>query len=149
MALLDRSRELKQDACTFLEALTAILKPRLVVECGTYPGTSTAAILRGLGDGRLVTYERDARLAAELSIEDPRVELVVGPPGTFAGVDFAVIDSGPTYDDRVRDVKLWWDTAPPWSIALVDDTAEPWFSPWRGLGVELPTEMGVALWRKI
>ena len=136
----------------FLRELVALVRPMLVIECGTFPGTATAFLVDGLGPGaRLVTYERDERLYPEVTgwSRPGAVEVVLGEPDSFAGAELAFIDSGPAYADRVRDVECWLATADAGAIAVIDDAYEAWFAPFADRpGIILPSDHGLAVWRR-
>lgn len=109
-----RPMQVDDNAARVLQLLTALQRPRRVVEIGTYFGYSAIHIARGLPPGgHLVTLEVDPEMAAlarknlERADVADRVEVVVGPAAdhlaTLApeSLDMVFIDadklSYPTY----------------------------------------------------
>lgn len=75
-----------------LETLAFVMRPRLVLEIGTFSGGSALWLARGMpADARLVTCEVDpehAAFARERLAGDPRIELREGPAlDTVAALD--------------------------------------------------------------
>ncbi len=136
----------------FLRELVRLVRPQVVVECGTFPGTATQFIAEGLtSGGTLRTYERDLKLYPEMAAlfaGNAWVVPILGAPESFEDANLAFIDSGPSYEDRIADVHCWWATAPPGAIAVIDDTNEEWYGSVRALGLDLPSEHGMVIWQK-
>ena len=108
-----------------LLSAAAAAKPRgIVAESGTGAGVGTAWLRSGLGpDARLVTVERDTRLAdraAKLFADDPRVEVLTGDwrlLEAHAPFDVFFCDGGGKRDDPERVVEL----LAPGGVLVMDD----------------------------
>lgn len=107
-----------------LSAAAAAKPCGIIAESGTGAGVGTAWLRSGLGpDARLVTVERDTRLAdraAELFADDPRVEVLTGDwrrLEAHAPFDVFFCDGGGKRDDPERVVEL----LAPGGVLVMDD----------------------------
>lgn len=98
----DGTKATEREVADFLAGLIRVTKPEVVVETGTFTGTTAqrlAAALEANGYGHLWTVENDRKLAsqyADMTLE--RTTFVNADSLTFArqveNVDFAFIDCG-------------------------------------------------------
>src|SRR5512146_3061482 len=117
----------------FLTQLVRTIKPRLVVETGTYRGISACYIAKALkenGRGRLVTcettpkdYERARKLLEKAKLSDvaecrltSSLDLNIEAP-----IDLLFSDSSP--DFRISEIEHFWPLPSPTSLILVHDVA--------------------------
>jgi predicted O-methyltransferase YrrM/D-alanine-D-alanine ligase-like ATP-grasp enzyme len=126
------------DVLFFLKALVHLIKPRFVLETGTYRGATAAAIgeaLRATGAGRMVTLECDPHYAANsrINLAGLPVEVVTASSLEYVPdgpIDLLFLDS--TRPARVHEFRrfkhllssealiVWHDSAPEHSVVHRD-----------------------------
>lgn len=147
----------------FLEALVVLLKPRIVVETGTYLGWSAGALARGChanGFGHVWTYEIDAGRARQarnfLCYEklSPRWVTVLVEDAREARladkVELLFCDGG---EDRVDEIRHWESMLADRAIVVAHDAVSKTYL-WERLEsgyrrVLLPTPRGLWIMQKI
>lgn len=155
----------------FMYQLVRTIKPRLVVETGSFRGLAACYIAKGLkanGRGKLVTCEIDTKLFAatnELLAKanlsewvdcrlESSLEMANLPAGT---IDLLFSDSLP--EIRVKEIEYFWDSLSPSSLIVVHDVNSGCHKPLRdemlaqdAMGklsvVLLPTPRGLAVCQK-
>ena len=125
------------------------LRPRIVIECGGYPGRSTQAILDGIDDGKLICFEAEAHFCEELAAAFPDVHIEQGYCRDYSEADVSFIDSSP-YGERDKDVEAWWNTARPGAVLLLHDTNDDrWIKPEQvSWGIRIPTAWGLGIYQR-
>lgn len=121
------------EVLAFLKALVVLLKPKVIVETGTYKGYGTRALSDGVeenGSGKVFTTEIDVNLALNASLKfwNPkfvfyRSERGVDLIGKLESIDLAFIDSGNT-NCRLEEVAAVLPRLSPSGVVVVHDTGE-------------------------
>ena len=132
-----------------LTTITRALRPRVVIECGGFPGRSTQAVLNGLDDGKLICFEAEARFCEELALAFPALHIEPGYCREYSEADLTFIDSSP-YGERDKDVAAWWDTARSGAILMLHDTNDDrWIKPEQvRWGIRVPTSWGLGIYQR-
>ena len=120
----------ENEVVAFLQALTRLTKPEVVVETGTYHGRTTAAFAAALarnGAGRVITYEVDAAAIEIARARLTRWGTVTLVPAGLSGenapteVDLAFLDSGMCCRDA--EMRVVWPRLVPGGLVVVHDAA--------------------------
>lgn len=116
----------------FLMLLAQIVRPRMVVELGTWSGMATVCLAEGAGPtARIVTYDRETATGNGLCILYPGItqragcSWEAGEQWTDGPVDFLFIDAEHTYEALTKDLAAWRPHLVPQAPICVDDVAQP------------------------
>ncbi len=144
---------IEPEVAAVLDALIRAMRPRVVVESGSFPGISTLAILNALeenGEGWLWAFEPNPayREVLERSLTDRPVTLSTADP-TLDVAQLTFIDSSP-YGTRNREIEAWQRLAREGAVLVVHDICDSrWVQPrWMTPGVRLSTPWGVGIFQK-
>lgn len=134
----------------FVSQLVKTIKPKLIVETGTYRGLAAFYIGRAIketGRGKLITcelskelHEKALQLITKSSLSDvvdcrlqSSLEIEVNEP-----IDLLFVDSEPTI--RVQEIRRFWDKLAPNAIILCHDVNTGDHKPLREQILELDTK---------
>jgi hypothetical protein len=110
--------------CEFVGALTALMRPKLVVETGVGVGYSTRRIIAQLPeDGRWIGFESDADFRSALrSVLPDTLTLGLTPSADdIAKADLVLLDSSMEF--RLTEFDLWQKYGKPGSILVCHDVS--------------------------